>query len=213
MKRCIISGVIGAVVMFVVLIVFANITATAKNEKIEKYEHIDFVSAIKKEDCFICGTGSDYSYWGEDNVAILNLNTFELCRIEINRYDEKGEQLLEECGCMTTGGMSDNDINVHCYMFPDNGYASVEMKGLTYSIDRKMVENNLCSDCLTAINGTWFGDFPPAECAIVNLKERTIDLLLDSRAWFASGEYGIDCEYKTNGDIDLLIHIASNRFE
>lgn len=213
MKRCIISGVVGALIMFCGLLVVSNIIAAAKNEKPAQYEHIDYVSAIEKEQCFICGSGSDYSYWGEDNIAILNLNSFEMCRIEINRYNEKGEQILEKSGCMTTGGMSEKDTYVHCFVFPDNGYASVEMKGLTYSIDREMVENKLCSDCLASINSTWFGDLPPAECAIINLKERKIDLLLDGRAWFSSGEYGIDCEYKDNGDVDLLIHIISNRFE
>ena len=213
MKRCILSGVIGAVIMFLGLLAAANITADARNDEPQVYEHIDYVSRIEKSQCFICGNGSDYSYWGEDNIAILNLNTFEMHRIEINRYDEKGDQILEKCGVMTTGGMSENDTYVHCYTFPDNGYASVQMKGLTYSIDRELVESKLCSDCIDSINSTWFGDNPPAECAIVNLKERTIDLLLDSRPWFSAGEYGIDCEYEEDGDIDLLIHIISNRFE
>lgn len=213
MKRYIASGVIGAVVMFLALLVAANISAAAKNDDPQTYEHVDFASKIEKSQCFVCGNGSDYSCWGEDNIAILNLNTFEMHCLEINRYDEKGEQILEKSGVMTTGGMSEKDTYVHCFVFPDNGYASVELKGLTYSINREMVESKLCSDCLDAINGTWFGDNPPAECAIVNLKERTIDLLVDSRPWFSAGEFGIDCEYKEEGDIDLLVHIISNRFE
>lgn len=213
MKRCLISGVIGAVLMFFVLLSVSHIAAAGRNNETPKYEHEDFVSAIEKGQCFVCGSGNEYGFWGESNIAILNLNTFEMCLLEINRYDEKGEQILEKSGVMTTGGMSEKDTYVHCFVFPDNGYASVELKGLTYSINREMIESKLCSDCLDAINSTWFGDNPPAECAIVNLKERTINLLVDSHPWFSAGEFGIDCEYEEGGDIDLLVHIISNRFE
>ena len=45
-----------------------------------------------------CADGGDYTvsaYWGEDNVDIVNLNTVEMMRLEINRYGDHGE-LLEE---------------------------------------------------------------------------------------------------------------------
>ncbi len=61
----------------------------------KKYEHIDYVSTITDAECYVCGDGGDYTvsaYWGEDNVGIMNLNTFELLRLEINRYDELGAE-------------------------------------------------------------------------------------------------------------------------
>ena len=30
--------------------------------------------------------------------------------------------------------------------------------------------------------------------------------------WFAAGNYGIDCEFKDNGDIDLLVHYCPARY-
>jgi hypothetical protein len=30
--------------------------------------------------------------------------------------------------------------------------------------------------------------------------------MVDTCPWFSVGEFGVDCEYKENGDIDLLIH-------
>ena len=108
MKRCLISGAIGAVLMFFVLLSVSHIAAAGRNNETPKYEHEDFVSAIEKGQCFVCGSGNEYSFWGEDNIAILNLNTFEMYRLEINRYDEKGEQILEKSGVMTTGDIRSN---------------------------------------------------------------------------------------------------------
>ena len=70
----------------------------AEPQETQGYEHKDFVSDLPQEDCYLCGNGSDpltSLFWGEDNVGIINLNTFELLRIEINRYDDHG-QLIEE---------------------------------------------------------------------------------------------------------------------
>ena len=43
------------------------------------------------EDCYLCGNGAakdgeNLLYWGQDNIALLSLNTFDLKPIEINRY-------------------------------------------------------------------------------------------------------------------------------
>ena len=78
MKKCILSAIAGAAAMLVVLIIAANVRA-AKEQNTEEYEHIDFVSTITQEDCFVCGNSTKdpvSSYWVEDNVAIVNLNSF-----------------------------------------------------------------------------------------------------------------------------------------
>ena len=61
MKRCIISGIVGAVAMFLLLFCIANIRACSQADEPSKYEHIDLVSKISQEECFICGSGSDFS--------------------------------------------------------------------------------------------------------------------------------------------------------
>ena len=95
MKRCIISGIVGAVAMFLLLFCIANIRACNQADEPSEYEHKDLVSKISQDECFICGSGSDFAYWGEDNVGIINLNTFEVLRLEINCYGDHGE-LIEE---------------------------------------------------------------------------------------------------------------------
>ena len=203
--------------MLIALILIANISAANKQEN-KEYEHIDYVSAITQDECFVCGNstkGPVSLHWGEDNVGIVNLNTFEMMRLEINRYGDHGELIEEPAGYMSSSGLIDKeaDTYAHAYCFPDNAYASVQITGVQYAIDRDSVQNRLCQNCLNSINDLWFTDQPPAEYAVISFEYRTIQPLLNSHPWFAAGNFGVDCEFKENGAIDLLIHYCPNRYE
>lgn len=214
MKKCILSALAGALAMLIVITIVARISA-AQEQTPKEYEHIDYVSNITQEECFVCGTNNGYSYWGEDNVGIVNLNTFELLYLEINRYDDYGNLIEEPAGYMSSVGLSDKEADsyAHAYCFPDNAYASVQITGVQYDIDREMIQSKLCQTCLKSINDLWFTDQPPAEYAVISFEDRTIQPLLTAHPWFAAGNYGVDCEFKTDGDIDLLIHYCPNRYE
>lgn len=97
MKKCILSAIAGALIMLVAIIIAARIS-DAQEQTPKEYEHIDYVSNITQEECFVCGANSGYTYWGEDNVGIVNLNTFELLYLEINRYDDHGNLIEEPAG-------------------------------------------------------------------------------------------------------------------
>lgn len=211
MKKCILSALTGAIAMFVTLVVIANMRAESKTEE---YEHIDYVSTITSEDCFVCGE-QESTHWGEDNVGLINLNNFDLLYLEINRYGDGKELIQEPVGVMLTGGLMNReaDTYVHAYTFPDNAYASVQITGVQYAIDRDSVQSSLCQSCLDSINSLWFTDQPPAEYAIISFENRTIQPLLNSHPWFSAGNFGIDCEFKDNGAINLLIHYCPNRYE
>ena len=214
MKKCILSALAGALAMLIVITIVARISA-AQEQTPKEYEHIDYVSNITQEECFVCGTNNGYSYWGEDNVGIVNLNTFELLYLEINRYDDYGNLIEEPAGYMSSVGLSDKEADsyAHAYCFPDNAYASVQITGVQYDIDREMIQSKLCQTCLKSINDLWFTDQPPAEYAVISFEDRTIQPLLNAHPWFAAGNYGVDCEFQTDGDIDLLIHYCPNRYE
>lgn len=129
MKKCIFSAIGGALTMLIAIIIAANISAARKLEP-KEYEHIDYVSTITEAECYVCSDSGDYivsAYWGEDNVGIINLNTFEMMRLEINRYGDHGELLEEQAGYMSSVGLSDKeaDTYAHAYCFPDNAYATV----------------------------------------------------------------------------------------
>lgn len=202
-------------IMIVCMILSACGNETPEPPETQGYEHKDFVSDLPQEDCYLCGNGSDpltSLYWGEDNVGIINLNTFELLRIEINRYDDHGQLVEEVAGYMQSSSLVGEDTNAHIMAFPDNGYAHVQISGVQYEIDRKTVQKNLCQTCLDTINNMWFSGNAPAEYAIVSFAERTVQPLLASHPWFSAGDYGVDCEFKDDGKIDLLIHYCPARY-
>ena len=210
MKKCILSAIAGALTMLIIITIVVVIHGDEEKAS-EEYEHIDYVSAITQEECYVCGDTKDFSgflYWGEDNEGIVNLNTFELLRLEINRYDDHGNLLEEPAGYMSSSSLIDEKAEsyVHAYCHPDNAYADVQLSGVQYAIDRDSVQNHLCQTCLDSINDLWFTDMPPAKYAIVSFENRTIQPLLNAHPWFSAGNYGIDCEFKNNGNIDLLVH-------
>ena len=215
MKKYIISALTGALAMLIAISGIAAIRAN-KEQSPKDYEHIDYTSTITPEECYVCGnTGNNVAspYWGEDNVGIFNLNTFELLYLPINRYDDQGNLIEEPAGYMTSGGMSNEETEsyVHAYCFPDNAYADLQLSGVQYAIDRDSVQSHLCQTCLDSINDLWFTDQPPAEFAVVSFEDRTIQPLLNAHPWFAAGNFGVDCEFKDEGKINLLISYSRNR--
>ena len=57
-----------------------------------------YSSGTSTEDCYLCGDGIENlasSYWGQENVAFISLNTFEIIPLEIIRYNEIDENLIE----------------------------------------------------------------------------------------------------------------------
>ena len=177
----------------------------------KEYEHTPYVSTISKDDCFVCGENTDYPtslYWGEENVGVVNLNTFEVLRVEINRYDMNGKPIEEKAGYMASGGIN----NVHSMTDPDRGYSHIQIQGERQPIDADVIQSHLCQDCLDSINEMHFGEFAPEQYAIVNFSKKTIRTLIQNTPWFMDGDFGIDCEFKENGNIDLLIHYSPVRY-
>ena len=217
MKKCILSAIAGAAAVLVFLIVAASISTTRGQEP-EEYEHIDFISTITQDDCFLCGNGSEFpvsSYWGEDNVGIINLNTFEVLRVEINRYGDHGELIEEAAGYMQTNSMIDNEKEsyAHFYTFPDNGYANVHLTGVQYAIDRDSIQGHLCQSCLDSINEMWFDEDPPAEYGVISFEDRTIRPLVTCTTGFGMGNFHVDCDFEDDGKIDLLIFYCPPRYK
>ena len=136
-----------------------------KEQTPEKYEHISYISAITQDECYVCGDVKTFAgsfYWGQDNLGIVNLNTFELLRLEIKRYNDHGNLIAEPAGFMSSGGMAKDDAgsSVHAFCFPDNGYADVQLSVVQYAIDRNAIQNCLCQTCLDSINDLWADQRP-----------------------------------------------------
>lgn len=173
------------------------------------YEHTSYVSELAQEACFLCsGQGP---YWGEDNIGIINLNSFEFVRLEINRYD--GKQLIEEpAGYMQSGGLTDEDSYVHSMTDSDRGYAHVQITGTQKPIEPAAIQSQLCQGCLDAVNDACIWG-APSEYGVVSFADHVIRPLVKEIPWFTFGNYGIECDYKDNGEINLLVVYCPPRFE
>lgn len=217
MRKYFLSAIAGAVMMFLLLAVIVNVQTT-KSPQQEEYEHIDYVSNIAEAECYICSECGDTAasaYWGENNVGLINLNNFELLHLEINRYGDGRELIEESAGVMLSCGIMDEeaDAYAHAYVFPDRAYATLQITGVQYAIDRDVIQSRLCQNCLDSINTLWFTTQPPAEYAVISFEDRTIRPLLNSHPWFIAGNFGVDCEFKDNRSIELLVHYCPIRYE
>lgn len=148
-------------------------------------------------------------------MGLINLNNFDLLHLPINRYGDHGELVEKSAGVMLSCGIMDEeaDTYAHAYVFPDNAYASLQITGVQYKIDRDLIQGMLCQNCLNSINSLWFTNQPPAEFAVVSFEEKTIQPLLNAHPWFSAGNFGVDCEFKDRGNIDILVHYSPNRYD
>lgn len=181
-----------------------------------EYVHVDFESAITAEACFLCGEHKGSigpSTWKPNNIGILNLNTFDILYVEINRYDDKRDLVNTPAGVFAIDGMTSGNGRVNSNLNYDNGYATIEISGVEYSIDAEIVESKLCQDCLDIMNVKIRYGGTPAEFAVVNYQDRTIYPLVPGTISFCAGDYLIDCQFKDHGEIRLLVAYLPFRYE
>ena len=191
-------------------------TSPASNTEPTEYAHTPYVSTITADGCFVCGEqeGSLAKlYWGQDNLGILNLNTFEFMRLEINRYDDAGNLIEEPAGIMQQQSIKSGESYAHASVHPDRGYADIQIQGERQPIDAAAIQSHLCQACLDAINDMYFGDYPPEEYAVINFSDKTIRPLIRNTTFFSSANYCVDCVFKDNGNIDLLIFYCPPRYQ
>ena len=53
MKKCLLSAMAGALAMFLFLLIIANVKSPKTSAPTE-YNHIDYVSNINSDNCFVC---------------------------------------------------------------------------------------------------------------------------------------------------------------
>lgn len=180
------------------------------------YEHINFTSSIEKEDCYLCGDRPDHeigSYLGQDNVGLINVNTFDVLLVEINRYDRNGQLIEEATGTMQMGICAIDDTTVSIMTDVDRGYSHVSFQPSGNGIDADTISSFLCQDCLDDFSSFYFeGDAAP-EIAIINFATREIRPLVSSCPWFTIDNYLVDCSFEDTGNINLRVTYRPIRYQ
>ena len=198
------------------LIILSACTEPQSNSVQRTYEHIDFTSTIKKEDCCLCGNRTDTDlapYWGQDNVGIINVNTFEVMAVKINAYDWDGNQIKEAQGVAIMGGGYLGESLIHTFTDPDRGYFHITVYNEERTIDPEAIGAFLCQDCLDAFASRYFEDETPAEIAVVNFAAREIRPLVESCPWFTFDNFAVACDFQEDETISLLIYYCPPRFQ
>lgn len=180
------------------------------------YEHPAYVSAIEQADCCLCGDRTDHilsDYWGQDNVGLVNVNTFEVFPLPINTYGPDGLQIKEAQGVAMFGSMTLGDFHVTAFTDPDRGSSHVDIPAGGGTIDPEAVGAFLCQDCLDAFAEQIFVRDTPSEIAVVNFSSRELRPLAEQWTGFGLENFYVHCDFEENSEIGLLVYYAPPRFQ
>ena len=158
-----------------------------------------YLSSTSAADCYLCGGGIESlipEYWGQNNVALISLNTFDIKPIEINRYDN-GHLIEEYAGVISFGGGGsvNGGFSAHLMLEYDRGYATGSLNFRDDEIlDAGKAASFLFSDCLNGIipkeTGQCFG------VGAIDLATKEVRLFEESLGGFGLGDFYIDCNLK-----------------
>ena len=180
-----------------------------------------YSSSTSPDDCYLCGDSTENPlspYWGQNNIALFSLNTFEIKPLEINRYDKTDGRLIEEYAGAVSFAIGGNGSGFSASLMQDSdrGYAtgSVDFYG-DEVLDIGKAANFLCADCLNEILPSQvdrcFG------VGAVNLATGEVRMFEERLGGFILGDYYINCDLQNlDGDthrMDIIIFSCPIRYE
>ena len=204
--------------LWIIALVTLLLTGCVADEakKTEKtYEHVKLTSSTKKESCAICGEHPDVHwswYMGQDNVAIVDVNTFDYSYIEINRYHPDGTQITESAGYMKMSGGEIGAHHISGMVDPDRGMARLDGTLSSEPIDASAIESFLCQECLDEFTSHYYKHDKVYSLAVYNFAAKTLRPLVESSTWYAADNYSVDCHYGDDGKIDITVYYCPPRF-
>lgn len=168
------------------------------------------VTCVSSEDCFLCGRG-EKAPWGQNNVGLISLNTFEMLPVEINRYSNGGELIETRSGCVQMQFFWSREDGFRAFKMEDSdrGYATLSVTlGEDRTADRGRTAGYLCEDCLekAELRGVGLG--------AVNLASGEIRALDRGMPGFSMGDFYVHCDWEEEGEgLELMIFYSPVRYE
>ena len=203
----------------------ANISGN-KNLSAEKSEEseIEFTSKIKSDECMLCGDADKTLlplYKGQINVGIIDLNTFDVCNLKMNRYDDYGNLIEEKARSSSTmiNSYGEDGMSVFYHANTDRGYTSGSVSfSKNNELDVKKVEELLCDVCFDKIyEEAWSNS--PYSVGVIDFSNMEVRLFEENITGFTFGDYYLDLDYRKldDGDerieINLLAFYCPQRYE
>lgn len=152
------------------------------------------ISAIAKEDCPLCTDSLAKTFpWGQDNVGIFSLNTFEVLPIEINRYERNGALIKNNSGVLTMCATPEKETGFTTFLTvgADHGIAIGDCSFREdQHLDVEKAANTLCQSCLDqALSKDGTG------VAVIDFFSRDFHPLTKATPSFSIGNYYIHCDW------------------
>ena len=206
-------------VLFTVLFLIVSLTGCTSDDPAQS-DGKDIGNATSA-DCALCGdNGKDAfpSLWGQDNIALVSLSSFDVQLIEINQFDAEGKLREEYAGVVSFAGREGKDggFSAHLLVNYDRGYATgaVELNNDAV-FDYEKVSSSLCEDCLKKL------EFHRAEnctgVAAIDLQAKEIRVFEKDYNGFGLGDFYLDFNFEKSPDgedqMNLLILYCPVRYE
>lgn len=187
----------------------------SENHLIEESEEpeIEFTSKIQSDECMLCGDSEQPSllplYKGQINVGIIDLNTFDVCNLKMNRYDDYGNLIEEKAGNSSTmiNSYGENGMSVYYHANTDRGYTSGSVSfPKDNELNVKEVEELLCDACFNKIyEEAWSNS--PYSVGVIDFSNMEVRLFEENITGFTFGDYYLDLDYRKLDDEDERIDI------
>ena len=196
--------------MFVLIIIRCGTTQSAGASYTADSEEPTYFSNTSPEDCYLCGGGIESlipDHWGQNNVALFSLNTFEIVPLTINRYDRTGQLLEGPTGTASfgIGGSVTGGFDANFFQDYDNGHA---IGMVTFYNDKKLdvskTANFLCENCLNEILRQKTENY--LGVGTLNLATKEVRVFEENIRSFRLGDFYIDCrlfEHKERMNISI----------
>lgn len=156
----------------------------------------DYSFAVPAGQCAVCGTCPQLSIcalWGHENIAFLDLNTFAVLELPINRYAPRGPLLQQPAGCSAVVSASLGGADLTFIATPDRGMASGWLEWQAPArLCPQQAGQFLCEACLRALAGNAQEEMPLA-LAAVHLGEKRIVPLSEADSLFQMGDFFVHC--------------------
>lgn len=187
------------------------------NGKKEILMDTQYESTTAKADCRLCGENhNDIPYWGENNIGVLDLNTFYLYNLGINRYDDEHNLIEQKAGYMSMGSSRmQNGESLYFITEYDRGYAEGTITLNENSIlSFDSLSSYLCSDCLTDLMNEYTYKEDHWNIALINFENKKIKPLQECITGFSFGDFHVKSRYdKDNEKIELLVWYSPIRYK
>jgi len=191
-------------------------TESVPTKPVRTYTHPEYVSHTTKENCYLCSDNpeSDLTrYFGHKNLGIVNVNTFDVVELEINRYDHIGNQIMEATGCMAMRIVDVGGISVSCRIDPDRSLASANFTHNDEEIDGDKISKFMCQECLDSFTKEYILEDEVFPIAIVDFSDRTLSPLQTKITGLGHADYLAHFDFEEDGSVDMYFVYSPPRFQ